>query len=75
MLTVLHRRPAKRRKKYDFDEDDIEESDDGDDGSSVAEPAAQISDEEPTEEDRGTDAESKERLGRGARGRAKVCIC
>jgi hypothetical protein len=65
---------VKRRKKNDDDDDDEEPSDDDGEVSSNADPPAPTSDEEMSDgEGRGTDSDAgSEKLGRGARGRAKV---
>ncbi|PVF91902.1 hypothetical protein CPB86DRAFT_777592 [Serendipita vermifera] len=68
------KRPVKRRKKNDDDEDDEDPSDEDDEVSSNADPPAPTSDEEMSDgEGSGTDSSNEsQKLGRGARGRARV---
>jgi hypothetical protein len=72
----IDRRPSKRRKKNESDDEDVEQGDDDDEASSVAEGPAATSDDDMSEDGgSGTEDSSKApKLGRGARGRAKVSV-
>ena len=72
----INRRPSKRRKKNESEDEDLEQSDNDDEGSSVAEGPAATSDDDMSEDgESGTEDSSKApKLGRGARGRAKVRV-
>jgi hypothetical protein len=75
----IDRRPSKRRKKNESDDEDIEQGDDDDDddeASSIAEGPAVTSDDDMSEDGGSATEDSSKvpKLGRGARGRAKVRV-